>query len=258
MPINYARSLTGGLRSGRGDRHLGLALAFVAGAINAGGFLAVAQYTSHMTGIVSAMADHLALGSTGLFWSACAALASFLVGAACSSAMVHFARQRRMSSLYAFPLLLEAVLLLCFGLFGSRLASMARLPASAIVMLLCFIMGLQNAVISKLSKSEIRTTHVTGTITDIGIELGKALYRNAAGTLPQDRVVANWHKLRFLASLASCFFLGGVAGALGFKHLGYVSTVPLAVLLIVLAAVPAIDDTAVVVQRWIRRDPRGD
>lgn len=249
MPINYARSLTGGLRTGRADKQLGLALAFVAGAINAGGFLAVAQYTSHMTGIVSTMADNLALGSIGLFWTATGALASFLLGAVCSSAMVNFARQRRMSSLYALPLLLEAVLLLCFGVFGSHLASIGRLPMPAIVMLLCFMMGLQNAVISKLSKSEIRTTHITGTITDIGIELGKALYWNAPGTPPQDRVVGNWTKLRFLTVLATSFFLGGVAGALGFKHLGYISTVPLAILLIVLAGVPAIDDAATLVRR---------
>jgi len=31
----------------------------------------------------------------------------------------------------------------------------------ATVMLLCFVMGLQNAVISKLSRAEIRTTHIT-------------------------------------------------------------------------------------------------
>jgi len=41
MPINYARRLTGGVRTAQADRQLGLALAFLAGAINAGGFLAV-------------------------------------------------------------------------------------------------------------------------------------------------------------------------------------------------------------------------
>ncbi len=251
MPINYARGLTGGLRTARADRQLGLALAFVAGAINAGGFLAVAQYTSHMTGIVSALADHLALGAYDLLWSSLGALMSFLLGAASSSAMVNYARQRRMTSLYAIPLLLEAALLLCFGVFGSRLASIERLSVPATVMLLCFIMGLQNAVISKLSKSEIRTTHITGTVTDIGIEIGKALYRNAPGTLPQDIVVGNWNKLRFLTSLAACFFFGGVAGALGFKHLGYISTVPLALLLVVLAVVPAIDDARSNLRRWM-------
>jgi uncharacterized membrane protein YoaK (UPF0700 family) len=252
MPINYARGLTGGLRTARADRQLGLALAFVAGAINAGGFLAVAQYTSHMTGIVSALADHLALGAYDLLWGGAGALVTFLLGAVCSSAMVNYARQRRMSSLYAYPLLLEAALLLCFGVFGAHLASIERLSVPATVMLLCFIMGLQNAVISKLSKSEIRTTHITGTVTDIGIELGKAFYRNAPGTHLQDRVVGNWNKLRFLTSLAACFFLGGVTGALGFKHLGYLSTVPLAVLLVALAAVPAVDDARVTLGRWRR------
>lgn len=251
MPIDFARSLTGGLRTVRADRHLGLALAFVAGAINAGGFLAVAQYTSHMTGIVSALADHLALGSYDLLWSGFGALAAFLLGAVCSSVMVNHARQRRMNSLYALPLLLEAALLLSFGVFGSRLASIERLSVPATVMLLCFIMGLQNAVISKLSRSEIRTTHITGTVTDMGIELGKVVFRNASGTLPPDRVVANWNKLRFLTSLAACFFLGGVVGALGFKHLGYLSTVPLAALLVVLALVPAVDDARATLRRWI-------
>lgn len=41
MPINYARRLTDRRRSTRSNRQLGLCLAFVAGAANAGGFLAV-------------------------------------------------------------------------------------------------------------------------------------------------------------------------------------------------------------------------
>ena len=55
------RHLTGQHRTSDSNRRLGLLLAFNAGAINAGGFLAVSQYTSHMTGLVSEMADHLAL-----------------------------------------------------------------------------------------------------------------------------------------------------------------------------------------------------
>jgi uncharacterized membrane protein YoaK (UPF0700 family) len=252
MPINFARRLTGGVRTAQADRQLGLALAFVAGAINAGGFLAVAQYTSHMTGMVSAMADHLALGTYGLLWEGLGALASFVVGAACSSALVNFARQRRLTSVYAFPLLLEAALLLCFGILGSHLASRDKISAPTTIMLLCFIMGLQNAVISKLSNSAIRTTHVTGIVTDIGIELGKMLYSNAPGTLPGDRVVGNRAKLYFLSTMVTCFFGGGVAGALGFAHLGYISTVPLALLLVVLAAVPVLDDATAAVRRWMR------
>jgi hypothetical protein len=42
--------------------------------------------------------------------------------------------------------------------------------------------------------------------------------------------------------LALSFFVGGVLGALSFNHVGYVATVPLALLLVALAAVPVIDD----------------
>ena len=248
MPINYSRRLTGRVRSGKANRSLGFALAFIAGAINAGGFLAVHQYTSHMTGIVSSMADNVALGTFDAALAGLGALLSFVVGAACSAILVNFARQRNMHSEYALPLMVEAVLLLGFGLMGGRLALVDDGPfVSLIVMLLAFIMGLQNAVITKLSNAEIRTTHITGIVTDIGIELGKFAYRNAEGATGVRRVAANRPRLQLLATLAACFFIGGLAGALGFSHLGYVATVPLALALVALASVPVVDDLR---QHW--------
>ena len=235
MPINYSRTLTGSVRTNRANRHLGYALAFVAGAINAGGFLAVQQYTSHMTGMVSSMADHMALGTFHAAVSALGALASFVAGAACSAILVNFARQHAMHSQFALPLMVEAILLLCFGLVGGHLAVADGFFVSLTVMLLAFIMGLQNAVITKLSNAEIRTTHITGIVTDIGIELGKLVYRNAG-------VRANRPRLRLLALLLGSFFVGGVIGALGFSHLGYLATVPLALVLLALASVPLVDD----------------
>ena len=101
---------------------LGVALAFVAGAINAGGFLAVREYTSHMTGIVSSAADHLVLGDSDLVLAALGALLSFLLGAACTAILVNYIRRRGLHSGFALPLLLEAVLLLVFGILGARLA----------------------------------------------------------------------------------------------------------------------------------------
>jgi uncharacterized membrane protein YoaK (UPF0700 family) len=253
MPINYARRLTGRKRTPIANRHLGFALAFVAGAINAGGFLAVQQYTSHMTGIVSSMADNLVLGVYDIVLGGAGGLVSFVAGAATSAVLVNYARRRRMHSLYALPLLVEASLLICFGVLGARLASVRGLFVPVTVMLLCFIMGLQNAVITKLSHAEIRTTHLTGIVTDIGIELGKLFYRNAPGPPSHLRVLANRDRLRVLTLLVVFFFLGGLTGAVGFKHVGYVSTVPLALLLLLLAVVPAIDDVANLARRWSRR-----
>ncbi len=59
--MDYARWLTGLDRSQRANLHLGAGLAFVAGATKAGAFLAVKRYTSHMTGIVSELADAVVL-----------------------------------------------------------------------------------------------------------------------------------------------------------------------------------------------------
>ena len=250
MPIHYVRTLAAHARTRRADRHLGLALAFVAGAINAGGFLAVHRYTSHMTGIVSGAADDLALGAAGLALEALGAMLSFLAGAACTAMMVNHARRHALASAYALPLLLEAVLLLAFGVLGARLAGARGLFVPAAVMLLCFMMGLQNALMTKLSHAEIRTTHMTGIVTDIGIELGKLLYWNADGArLP--RVAANPARLALLCGLLGSFFAGGVAGALGFRQAGWMATVPLAVGLMVLGIGPAIDDV-----RALRRRPR--
>jgi uncharacterized membrane protein YoaK (UPF0700 family) len=203
-----------------------------------------------MSGIVSAMADNLALGTYDLVLDAAGAVVSFLLGAACTAIMVNYVRRQRLYSEYALPLLLEATLLLVFGVLGVRLQQVQGLFIPTTVMLLCFIMGLQNAVITKLSHAEIRTTHVTGIVTDIGIELGKLAYWNADDRQP--KVVANRERLGVLGGLLCCFFVGGVVGAIGFKRMGFISTVPLAALLCALAIVPAIDDMVRVAAR-IRR-----
>jgi uncharacterized membrane protein YoaK (UPF0700 family) len=110
---------------------------------------------------------------------------------------------------------------------------------SAVTLLLCFTMGLQNAIITKVSHAEIRTTHVTGIVTDIGIELGKLFYWNRSQGLP---VNADAKKLQLLASLLSLFFFGGIVGAIGFKQIGFLSALPLALLLFTMAAIPVFDD----------------
>ncbi|HQU88303.1 MAG TPA: YoaK family protein [Denitromonas sp.] len=242
MPIQYARSLTSHSRSARSDQHLGLALAFVAGAANAGAFLAVKLYTSHMTGIVSSLADDIALGEFGLALGAIGAIVSFLSGAIVSTVMINFARRHALRSRYALPLLLEALLFLLFGLLGATLSTLKGLFVPVTVMLLCFTMGLQNAVITKLSGSVIRTTHLTGVITDLGIELGKLFYWNRGRLVEEGRVVADRTRLTTLALLCLFFLIGGVLGALGFKHIGYLTTLPLAGILMLLSAIPVLDD----------------
>lgn len=219
---------------------LGAVLCFIAGAANAGGFLAVGQYTSHMTGILSSVADNLVLGRFTLVLAAAGALLAFLGGAMTTAIMVNWGLRRRLRSAYSLPLVLESLALLVFGLFGGAIDLHRPLFVPLTVLLLCFIMGLQNAVITKISRAEIRTTHVTGLVTDMGIELGKLIYVNSRdATAP---VRANRQRLRIHSLLVACFFSGAVFGAYGFKQAGFVATVPLAIALWVLSLRPVLHD----------------
>ena len=189
MPRPSLRRLVGHQRTRRANRQLGLLLAGVAGAINAGGFLAIQRYTSHMTGIVSGVADDLALGHGGLALAGVLLVAVFIGGAITTTVLINWARRRRLHSEFALSLLLEAGLLLAFGLLGANLAHTSALLVPATAAVLCFIMGLQNAMVTKISQAEVRTTHMTGVITDLGIELGKLLYWNRTPDTPAEPMV---------------------------------------------------------------------
>lgn len=213
------------------DFVLSLILAFIAGAINAGGFLAIGRYTSHMTGYVSELADTVALGEWLLVLGGFAAIVCFVSGAALSAVMIHWARRHTPWGQYALPLAVESVLLFGFGVLGIFMGHMAGFAMVA-APLLCLLMGLQNATITKISGARMRTTHVTGLVTDIGIELGKGLYRNLDSHIPTDKSVrADAAKLRILSAIVGCFFLGGLIGAFGFGSLGFAFAVPLALVL---------------------------
>lgn len=243
MPAHYITTLTAQKRSDQSNLHLGVVLCAIAGGLNAGGFLAVGRYTSHMTGLISSAADDLVLNR---FLPALAALSmvlAFIFGAACSAMIINYAKRNAFEFIYTPVLLLEAILLLAFGLLGSGLLQHELISISLSAFLLCYVMGLQNALITKISHAEIRTTHVTGLVTDIGIELGKMIYWNRLETEIENkgeakRVVVNQQKLRLHVYLVLAFCAGAIGGAASFKYVGFSTTIPLALGLIVLVVVP--------------------
>ena len=249
----------GALRSEALNRQLAWAMAFVAGAVNAGGFLAVSHYTSHMTGVVSSMADELADGDLATALAALAMMLSFLAGAFVCTTLISFGQRRRMRSRYALTLVLEALLMLVFGFMGNRLQQEIRFTLPSTVMLLCFIMGMHNTVTSIISGAAVRTTHLTGTVTDIGIELSRLAYVNVHHRQGRDRILANRQKLTLLLLILAAFLAGGVTGALGFRHIGFKVTVPLAGFLCFLAARPILLEMRLLLHRlrrqWGSEDP---
>lgn len=234
----FLHNATARERTRRNDMLLGAILAFVAGTVNAGGFLAVGRYTSHMTGIVSSIGDALALHENDLALSCLLYLAAFITGALVSSFIINLSRARHYHSEYASALMLEALLLLAFGLSAGNVLESTTLSLQLTIVLLCFLMGLQNSIISKISHSVIRTTHVTGTATDIGIEIGRRLFR-ACG---HPNLPVHTDRLMIPVYLLLSFLAGSIFGAFAFVLVGFATTVPLALVLVVLAISPILKD----------------
>ncbi len=223
------KSLVRAARSEGEDYTLAVVLASVAGAANAGGFFAVAQYTSHMTGYLSLLAENLAIAHFWVAFVSAVAILAFIAGAGFSAILINWARAHHSHHQYALPIALQGGFLACFSLGWIFTSEAGRVFS---ISCLCFIMGMQNATITKLSGARIRTTHATGMVTDIGIELGRAVY----GLLrPGADVRADRRKLGILFSLVGAFLGGGIIGALGYKGLGFLFSLPLAAVLLAIS-----------------------
>ena len=86
---------------------------------------------------------------------------------------------------------------------------------------------------------------MTGNFTDLGMELGKMIFwrRHAQmNSAPAEQVQHDWARMRISAGLIAMFVLGGITGALGFKHIGFFCVVPLAALLLALSVPPFMRD----------------
>lgn len=219
------------------DRQLAWSLAFVAGAINAGGFLAVATYTSHVTGPISRAADEFADGRPRAALAALGMVGCFLAGAFVTGLLVHTGRALRLRSRYALALAIEAALLLVFGAFGASLQQHRELVLPATVVLLCFLMGMHNAIVTHISSAVVRTTHMTGIVTDIGIGLANLAFP-AHDAHELDERARRRARLVLHALILASFFVGGIVGALGFRHVGYAVTFAFAAFLVLLAMRP--------------------
>lgn len=233
-------------------RLLGYLMAALAGAINAGGFFAVSRYTSHITGTLSQAADDVYLGDWLSAAKALCAIFAFILGAAHAHWTILWAKRHRFRSSYGLALWLEAVYLLLFGLLGLALLQ-NRLWFSPAVLLLCFIMGIHNTVLSVLSGSVLRSTHMTGTATDLGIELAKMLYysRNHNPRLPDIHV--NRPKTKLLTGMLLSFLAGGIIGAWGYHRIGHHFALPVAAVLVILGSGSVGYDVRIRMKWWLRQ-----
>lgn len=186
-------------------------LSSIAGALNAVGFLIAGSFTANMTGNISAFADNLANGAIAMSLSFMGLVAAFVCGASIAALVIQAGEKRKLRSIYALAITAEAVILLLLGVV--LILAFAHPHETILVIILSLVMGLQNAVTTMISQARVRTTHVSGMATDIGIELA-AIVGNAQSR--QDAMP----KLKLHSFTLASFTIGGVCGALLFQLVG--------------------------------------
>ncbi|MGE9549808.1 YoaK family protein [Erwinia amylovora] len=219
-------------RSSTADKQLACTLASVAGALNTAAFEAVGFFSANMTGNVSSLSDNLARASfgTGVFFLTIVCI--FIFGSAFSTIIINAGRRKNIRSIFAFTIFIEGTALILLGIVESWFTPVS--PGRTLILSLSFLMGLQNAVVTRISNARVRTTHVSGTSTDIGIELAMlfdVLVRRAS---PQDApVYLERLRLHFLTLMS--FLAGGVVGIWLFHLIGYQFLILIGFILIYMA-----------------------
>jgi len=165
-------------------------LAMIAGFVNSAGFILIGSFTSHVTGNVGRFADDLALGRTAAVLAAIMVVAYFAGAFIASMAIESNVLRRR--AVYAGLLLFEAGLLALFALLSYLMDTRNPFFHDVQALLLCVAMGLQNSFVTRLSGAVVRTTHLTGAVTDLGIESARwfRLWRAKLGKRAKLRLLA--------------------------------------------------------------------
>ncbi|NBV42114.1 DUF1275 domain-containing protein [bacterium] len=225
------------------NQALGIVTAFISGAVNAGGFLAVGQYTSHITGVVSGIADYLGLGRYSGVTAGIVFVGTFWLGAVISTVMISLARRSRLHSQFAVSYILAGMALVFAG-SAAQFPFQIGFSGQNIKCVLFAVMGALNATVTHLTNYDIRSTHMTGIVTDLGIEFGKLV------SVPHE---VNWEKFRLIGLIFASFVMGGILGAFMVgRWLGLDGLVVLGCILMLCSLTPLVRDARVRL-RYIRR-----
>ena len=152
---------------------LAISLSWIGGYVNIVLLLSCGTFASHMTGNATRLGELVAMGDWRLVWQFGLLIVSFWLGAVASAFMTEWAQRAGVRSKYVLPMAVEGALLSALSALvyeHTHSGAISTLLVHSMANVAAFAMGLQNATITEISGAVIRTTHLTGVITDFGLE----------------------------------------------------------------------------------------
>jgi uncharacterized membrane protein YoaK (UPF0700 family) len=178
-------------------------LSFVAGIVNISGVLSIHTLTTNVTGHFAFFSEEFVNGNYLTAVNILSYIVAFFIGAFLCGFLIEWALERKPHLSHTAPMLLEVAMLV----FITVAAQKQLLSAEWNARLLLFSMGIQNALVTKVSKATVRTTHLTGLFTDLGIEISQLFFHRKKTEL---HTLSRSIYLRLTIILF--FFFGGVLG----------------------------------------------
>lgn len=218
----------GSKRSYKQNLRLATMLSFVAGIVNITGILSIRILTTNVTGHFAYFSEEFFKKNYTVALVYLAFTLFFLLGAFTSNVLTEIVIQKSPRKSHLLPFILEIVLLLSVAFFGNtNTIDLLEIKFSAFALL--FAMGIQNSMVTKISKSTVRTTHLTGLFTDLGIELSQLIFNKK----PVERLVLK-STIYLRLSIIFFFFMGCFVGGLCYNILKF-KTLIIATLVLLLA-----------------------
>jgi len=194
---------------------LAILLSLAAGLVNAEGFPGFSVLTTNVTGHAAIFAENISIKACTTSWVIALWMLLFLAGAFTSSLIIDLiGKNQRYSNL--LPLSLEFLILIAIATIVDHYKNSTaahQLFAGSLL----FAMGMQNALVSIISKKVVRTTHLTGTFTDLGIELAQLKF-----TKPEKKSDLR-SRIGLKLFIISSFMTGALLGAYAFRSFQYYS-----------------------------------
>lgn len=204
---------------------LAILLSFTAGFVNVCSFYAIAVLTTNVTGHVANVAWLLVENDYELAKMVGIWIALFFSGCFVSSSLINYFTLTNQKFSNTIPIILEAGILVYVYFYGEVYKSSLH-RVDIIAGSLMFAMGMQNSIVSVVSGSKVRTSHLTGMFTDLGIELSQLFY-----VTDQERPILN-RKIILHGTIVIFYFIGGITGGNFFKEIKYKAFLIPALLLI--------------------------
>ncbi|WP_264548487.1 YoaK family protein [Flavobacterium sp. N2820] len=206
---------------------LGTLTAFTAGMVNIGSLLLFFSFSSNVTGHYAILASEIVKGNFYQIAVVFSWIFLFFFGSFVSNLMVIHFNQKNAYLAHALPLILEIICLVAVGIYGQFYYKETLTETETLLALMLFAMGLQNGLTASISNFTVKTTHLTGTTTDLGILFSmftKAEYRNNE---------ALKGKAKLLLSIAGSYLFGAILAGFTYMYLGFKMFYAVSVVLVV-------------------------